>query len=305
MNLATIDGIEIKVVAWDPSGSMPVAENWLDIPGVLGPDNVEDYVIERFGTPCPLVDDEALRDRLPPGWLFDGDALAGVGLPSGDLLMVAVPFVRFPDGRRLELSEYRAQLGHHFRDLVATIDPSVEVGAAPDERPTRLHDEHLSIATTSAADIELQVGGWLRRMVRERSTYLVIDIPDSGRYVQFVTEDGDWLRAEAVGDRYLGGHPPLSTHERRGLRDLGWNAPDEDDEHGGNYWLEWNVADDDTGLDSARHPVSWIGPEADQATVPDAALADAARLAAMTLCDVFGPLELDQLVTQSGTVHLD
>ena len=129
---------------------------------------------------------------------------------------------------------------------------------------------------------------------------------DSGRYVQFVTEDGDWLRAEAVGDRYLGGHPPLSDRERLALIELGWNEPDEDDDSGGNYWLEWGVTDDaDCDLDAARHPVSWTDPASPTSALDDAAIADAARLATMTLCRVFGPLELSHVVTQCGAVRHD
>ncbi len=299
-----IDSIEIKVVAWDPAAACPVAEDWLDVPSTIGPHDVETYLIGRFGParsePAGPTDP---TDALHSGWCFDGEALAEAGLPSGDLQLLAVPFVRFPDGRRLELSEYHAAIGRHFRDLVASIDPRVgPLGGAPSERSGRLEDEHLAIATTLESDIELQVGGWLRRLVRDGRTYLVIDLPASGRYVQFVSQDGDWLRAEAVGDRYLGGHPLLSDDERAGLAELGWNEPDEHDEDGGNYWLEWGVEDDDgVDLDAARHPVSWTDPESTEVLLPDSAVADAARLAATTLCRVFGPLDLRDLVAQART----
>ena len=122
--------------------------------------------------------------------------------------------------------------------------------------------------------------------------------------MQFVSHDGDWLRAEAVGDRYLGDHPLLSADERAGLTELGWNEPDE--RGGGNYWLEWGVEDDEQlDLDAARHPVSWTDPESTDALLSDAAIADAARLAAMTLCRVFGPFRLCDLVAQAGAVHVD
>ncbi len=300
-----IDSIEIKVVAWDPAVARPVAEDWLDVPSTIGPHDVESYVISRFGPAQTAAVDPA--GAVLTGWCFGGDALVDVGLPSGDLQLLAVPFVRYPDGRRLELSEYHAALGRHFAGLVGSIDPQVgPLGDAPSERSCRLEDEHLAIATTNESDVELQVGGWLRRLIRDGRTYLVVDLPVSGRYVQFVTQDGDWLRAEAVGDRYLGGHPPLSTGERAGLSELGWNEPDEDDDDGGNYWLEWGLDDDATlGLDSARHPVSWTDPDANDSLLPDSAVADAARLAATTLCRVFGPLELSDLVAQAGPVHFD
>ncbi len=189
---------------------------------------------------------------------------------------------------------------------MATIDPGVgTLGVAPGERCGRLDEEVLSIVSSVEADVELQVGGWLRRMVGDGRTYLVIDLPESGRYVQFVTHDGDWLRAEAVGDRYLGGHPPLSPAERVGLAELGWNEPDEDDEDGGNWWLEWGLDDDGLDLDAARHPVCWTDPEAADPQLPEASIADASRLAATTLCRVFGPIDLADVVAQAGAVRLD
>lgn len=305
MDLVKIDAIEIKVVAWDPRASLPVAEEWLEVPPAVGPDNVEAYLLGRFGQPCGV--DSRRPDGGPTGWYFQGDQLATLGLPGGDLQLLAVPFVRFPGGRRLELSEYHAALGRHFRDLVASLDPAIGcLGTAPAELAGRLDEEHLSIASTDESDIELQVGGWLRRMITEGHTYLVIDLPDSGRYVQFVTEQGDWLRAEAVGDRYLGGHPPLADAERAVLAELGWNEPDDDEEDGGNFWLEWSVSDDGFDpLDAARHPVSWEDATPDDTLLGDDAVADAARLAATTLCQAFGPLELAALVTQTGPVQID
>ena len=298
-----IDSIEIKVVAWDPTTARPVAEDWLDVPATIGPNDVEAYLVGRLG---PRRDEPVeLVHARPAGWHFDPASLADVGLPSGDLQLLAVPFVRFPDGRRLELAEYHAVIGRHFRDLVASIDPHVgPLGSAPSERCGRLEEEHLAVATTIESDVELQVGGWLHRLIRDGRTYLVIDLPVSGRYVQFVTQDGDWLRAEAVGDRYLGGHPPLSAAERDGLVELGWNAPDEDDDDGGNYWLEWGLDDESIDLDAARHPVSWTDPDSAD-LLPDTSIADASRLAATTLCRVFGPLELSDLVAQAGPVRFD
>ena len=189
-----IDSIEIKVVAWDPTTARPVAEDWLDVPSSVGPHDVEAYLVGRLG-PRRHEPDGSIEVG-PAGWHFDADALADVGLPSGDLQLLAVPFVRFPDGRRLELSEYHAVIGRHFRELIMSIDPGVgPLGSAPGERSGRLEDEHLAIATTIESDVELQVGGWLRRLISDGRTYLVIDLPVSGRYVQFVTQDGDWMRA--------------------------------------------------------------------------------------------------------------
>ena len=161
--------------------------------------------------------------------------------------MMVVPFVRFPDGTRQELFEYNAELHREFAALVGGLDPDLDVLGAvvPAESTGRLEDERPTLVGTEREQLELQVGGWLRRMLVEGWTYLILEVSHSGRYVQFLTHDGAWLRGEAVGPRYLEGHPPLTDDEHESLCALGWNPPDSHGDDCGNYWVDWGEEVDD------------------------------------------------------------
>ena len=296
MKSVSFVGIDIKVIAWDEQSECAVAEDWLEVPPAVEAHNVEDYVVGRFGEPVDVaVGGTDGYGEIVMGWVFASATLAQLDLPSEGLEMMVVPFVRFPDGSRRELFEYTAELHDEFEALVATIDPDATGGdgAAPVESRDRLEHERLALVGAEREVVELQVEGWLRRMRSERSTYLIVEVSGTGRYVQFLTEDGSWLRGEVVGDRHLGGHHPLSTDEQQRLADVGWNAPGDQDDDCGNFWVDWGEEPDpDHGGDAT--PVS------------DRDLEEAARFAAAALCDVFGPLAVDGVEVVTGhTSHAE
>ena len=122
-------------------------------------------------------------------------------------------------------------------------------------------------------------------------TYLIVEVSGTGRYVQFLTHDGSWLRGEVVGDRHLGGHDPLSAHERERLSDMGWIAPDDRDDDCGNFWVDWGEEGDPDRPDRVSD---------DSLPVSDRDVDEAARFAATALCEVFGPLDLDGVDVVAG-----
>jgi hypothetical protein len=125
-------------------------------------------------------------------------------------------------------------------------------------------------------------------MLAEGWTYLILEISGTGRYVQFLTHEGSWLRGEAVGDRYLADHDLLSPDEHQRLRDLGWNPPGDESDECGNHWVDWGHDDDDPHRSGSYDDVS------------DADIEEAARFAAATLCEVFGPLHVDDVDVMAG-----
>lgn len=271
-------GIDIKVLAWDEDASAVVAEEWLEVPPAVDAHNVEDYVVGRFGEPVDVAMGRSDGvGEIVMGWVFDREALHRLDLPSEGLELMVVPFVRFPDGTRRELFDYTAQLHREFAALVAPLAPD----AAPLDEPAplevvdRLEHERLDLVGTDRETVELQVGGWLHRMVREGWTYLVLEITGTGRYVQFLTHDGSWLRGEVVGDRYLGAEQAMTAEERERLADVGWNSPGSHDDDCGNHWVDWGDEHD-------------RDPSLPEATVRGRDIDEAARFAAAALCDVFG-----------------
>ena len=295
-------GIDIKVIAWDEDAQCGVAEDWLEVPPAVDAQRVEDYVISRFGEPVDVAVGRTDRfGEIVMGWVFPTSHLERVGLPSEGLEMMVVPFVRFPDGTRRELFEYNAELNGEFAALAALIDPDAPAigDTAPDESHGRLDTEDLHLVSGDPEEIELQLEGWLRRMLAEGWTYLILELPETGRYVQFLTHDGDWLRGEVVGDRYLGAHAPLSADEKDRLRDLGWNPPDDDDpgEDGdgcGNYWIDWGRVE---GEPDPGYPFD--------EDVTDRDVEEAARFAATALCSVFGPVGPDDVAVMVGAASTD
>jgi hypothetical protein len=296
MESVSFVGIDIKVIAWDDDHARAVAEDWLQVPPAVDAHNVEHYVVGRFGEPVDVA--MARTDgfgELVMGWVFPSSGLDGVELPSDGLVMMVVPFVRFPDGTRRELFEYTAELNSEFAALVTSIDPGAEVlgGPTPVETGGRLETEQLRLFGAQREDVELQVAGWLRRMLADGWTYLILEVAGTGRYVQFLTHEGSWLRGEAVGDRYLEGHDPLSPDERRRLVDLGWNPPGDDPDECGNFWVDWGHDDADP------HRFGSVD------DVTDGDIEEAARFAAATLCEVFGPVGVDQVDVMAGPASTD
>ena len=300
MESVSFVGIDIKVIAWDAHDDRAVAEDWLEVPPAVDAHNVEDYVFGRFGEPVDVAVGRTDRfGEIVVGWVFPQRALARLELPSEGLEMMVVPFVRFPDGTRRELFEYTAELHKEFAALVERIDPAGAIGndPAPVETDDRLEHEHLELFDAERESTELQIAGWLRRMITEGWTYLIMEVADTGRYVQFLTHDGSWVRGEVVGDRYLEHHESMSPAEHRALCDIGWNAPGGDDDCG-NYWVDW--CDDDVDDTSAATPASMI------AMVSDRDVREAARFAAAALCEVFGVDLAGQVsVTTGPASHSD
>ncbi len=286
-------GIDIKVIAWDAQDDCAVAEDWLEVPPAVDANNVEDYVFGRFGEPVDVaVGTTAGFGELVLGWVFPPRTLERVDLPSEGLEMMVVPFVRFPDGTRRELFEYSAELHREFAELVATIDPDASISndPAPIECDERLEDEHLVLFDADRDKAEQQIAGWLRRMITEGWTYLILEVVDTGRYVQFLAHDGSWLRGEVVGNRYLQDHEPLSSDEYRALCDVGWNEPHDSGDDCGNFWVDWGD-EDDSAPEVAASMV---------AMVSDRDVREAARFAAAALCDVFCVRGAAQVAVTSG-----
>jgi hypothetical protein len=113
---------------------------------------------------------------------------------------------------------------------------------------------------THAEPLAQEIGDLLARMLEDTHTYVIIEVDKPFRFVQFLTEDGDWIRAETVGNRYLSPADALSDAEQRQLLRFGWEDVGTDRGNCGNYWRN---------LD--RDQVDF-----------------AAQLAAITLCAVHG-----------------
>jgi hypothetical protein len=284
-------GIDIKIIAWDESNSCAMAEDWLEVPPAVDAHNVEDYVVGRFGEPVDVAMGRTDGfGEIVMGWVFPSAALDRVELPSDGLAMMVVPFVRFPDGSRRELFEYAAELNSEFAALAASVEPGVVISTdlVPVDARGRLETERLQLVGSEREDLELQIGGWLRRMLAEGWTYLILEKIGTGRYVQFLTHEGSWLRGEAVGDRYLQGHAPISPDEHQRLCDLGWNPPEDEPGGCGNYWVDWGHDDEDPHRTGSVDDVT------------DRDVGEAARFAAAALCEVFGPISVDRVDVMAG-----
>ena len=133
------------------------------------------------------------------------------------------------------------------------------------ERVALASDGGLLLTHSHAEPLAQELAHLLVRLIEDQHTFVIIEIPGTNRYVQFIAEDGHWLRGETVGNRNMGGYVPLTTTELNELELLGWNSPDSDTGDSGNYWRMW--------------------------TPPD--IFDAAQLAALTLCRVHHLAEPD------------
>lgn len=284
--------VDLKVVAQHPHTGRPIHEQWVELPSALGPSSVEQYVFTRVGDPLDVAMTcvDGVGETIG-GWVFapgtplerltgTGDDTAAVcHLADPTMQLLVIPFVRFPDGHRRELYAHAIELNRAFAGVVgdANLDPEV---LAPEDRRGRLADESPRLVDTEPELFELQLAGWLRRLIDEAATYLVLDVPATGRYVQFMTEDASHLVAEVVGDRHLVGYDLLTRRERRALRDLGWSAPTEE---GGNRTREWvTITPSSTGE----------------------AIRQAAALATLTLRRVFGPVRTHDVEVRTGRVDL-
>jgi hypothetical protein len=87
----------------------------------------------------------------------------------------------------------------------------------------------------------MELTGLLERLVAGTHSFVVIDLPSCGRYVQFLTEGGDWLRAETVGNRWLDDiEAQLDKDDDALLVRFGWHPTGSDEGDCGNYWRLWD-----------------------------------------------------------------
>ncbi len=291
MEAVSFDGIDIRVIARDVASRGEVAVDWLEVPATVDASDVEEYVVARFGEPLDLeVDSRPDDGEVVRGWVFRANDKEVSNPDSGDLEMIVVPFVRFPDGTRRELFDYTAELDREFRELALSVDPFTHIPGSPaPSRPTdRLEHELLELYSEDPELVELQIAGWLSRSLAEGYTYLVFDLASTGRYVQFVTHDGSLLRGEVSGDRHLAADQLLTADEHRALYDIGWNTPESCDGDCGNYWVEWerDTVEPEGGTFGRR-------------------VAEAARFAAGTLCRVFEIEDRDAVEVTSGPTWQD
>jgi hypothetical protein len=289
--------VEIEVVTCDAEGAVGAARHWVPVPDSVDPTEVEAFVVDRFGEPTDVaLADAGALGAVVHGWVYPAAAgilqLAEVTGAAREASVLLVPFLRLPDGSRRQLFAHALELNHAFAGAVAPLwSGTIELDQLPPaDRVRRLADEPCRFAGVRRDLVELQLRGWLTRMVEEGWTYLIVELPGTGRYVQFLTHDGDWLRGEAVGDRYLGGHAPLSDVERQALADAGWHAPLTRSDTSGNHWFEWIAA--------LGGPV---GPDEPPGRLGAADVADAARVATRTLLDAFGPIRADRVEVRTGT----
>jgi hypothetical protein len=291
MDADRIVAVEVEAVAWDRRAATAIEQRRIEVPEDLDVHAVRAHLEERFGPSTGTVntEDEAFGD-IVVGWLFASEGLAELDMEHPDATLLAVPYVRFANGVRRELTIYNAELQARFADLARSLAPD---GSPPwstpaepsDEQllegrsPERGHlaQEELRLYHSDREGVRLELEGWLRRLVTEGHTFLVIEVGDRGRYLQFVTHDGTWLRGEVVGPSNLEGLPPLDDLELLAIHASGWNEPDEGSGIG-NFWYEWG--DPDVG-----EPVD---------------VEHAAHLAALTMDSAFGPISADSVQVTTG-----
>jgi len=285
-----IVAVEVEAVAWDRRAATAIEQRRLEVPEDLDVHAVREHLEARFGESTGTVhaDDEAFGD-IVIGWLFPDEGLVQLEMDHPEATLLAVPFVRFSNGVRRELTIYHAELQARFADLARSLAPDgtppwsgtptdeqLLDGTVP-EHPKPLASEELQLYHSDLDGLRLELEGWLRRLVAEGHTFLVIEVGDRGRYVQFVTHDGTWLRGEVVGPANLEGLPPLDDLELLAIHAAGWNDPDEGSSIG-NFWFEW-------GDPEAGEPVD---------------VEHAAHLAAITLDSAFGPISTDAVAITTG-----
>lgn len=283
--------IDIRITTRDASSGGEVSHEWVEMPGCLDASDIEDYVIDFFGEPLDLeVDSNSSSGEVVRGWVFPHRHSGARGSNSDGMETIVVPFVRFPDGSRRELFDYAAELDSEFRALVQSIAPGAVVPGqpAPSGPGPRLENELLQLCSSDIELIELQISGWLARAVSDGHTYLVFDLAETGRYVQFVTFEPRVLRGEVVGDQHLGGHTPLSVEERQRIRDIGWKDPAACSRRCGNYWSAWFFDPFTSVKFQAAHDVN---------------ITEAAHYAARTLCRVFGVTERTDVEVTVGSAR--
>jgi hypothetical protein len=295
MEADRIVAVEVEAVAWDRRAVAAIDQQRLEVPEDLDAHSLREHLEARFGGSTGTVntEDEAFGD-IVVGWLFPADALAELGMDHPGATLLAVPYVRFANGVRKELAIYNAELQARFADLARSLSPDGSppwsategpsdadlLGGGAPEKGTRLAEEQLRLYHSDRDGIRLELEGWLRRLLAEGYTFIVIEVGHLGRYLQFVTHDGSWLRGEVVGPTNLRGCPPLDEVELLSLHAGGWNDPEEDAGIG-NFWLEW-------GDPEVGEPVD---------------VEHAAHLAALTLDAAFGPIDPESVEITTGSSH--
>ena len=244
---------ELSFVVWDEREARAVDQRRVELPPGLDVDGVRWFVEQRYG-PVRGVVHAAGSDGPPIGWTLPVEAVPELAREHTGTVLLVVAYGRAPDGTLHELT--------------------------PGGR--RLAEERPVLGTTSRAGVTIQVGGWLRRMLEEGHTYLLLELGEDARYVQYATHDGSWLRGEVVGSVHVPDRP-LTPAEEAAILDVGWHPPtgDPDSGPGGvNHWMEW-------GDPSTGEPVD---------------VQDAAELTAATLC-ALGVDDPAQVRIETGPSH--
>ena len=109
------------------------------------------------------------------------------------------------------------------------------------ERAALASDPALGLTHTHAEPLAQELVHILIRLIDDQHTFLIVELAGTGRFVQFIACDGDWLRGESVGNRYLDEAHLLSTSEQS---------------ESGNYWRMWDPPD---VLDAAQLAALTLG----------------------------------------------
>lgn len=129
-----------------------------------------------------------------------------------------------------------------------------------ERRPPLADLSHLELYSDTLDGLIEEMTELLRLMIEDTDEFLIVDRVGGQRYVQFLTEDGDWMRCEAAGDVNLENEYRPTDADRAALADLGWHEPVGEDK-AANYYVDMS------GNDLAER---------------------AGRLAAETLWEIFG-----------------
>lgn len=124
------------------------------------------------------------------------------------------------------------------------------------ERVALASDPALGLSHTHAEPLARELVRILTGLIDDQHTFFIVELAGTGRFVQFIACDGDWLRGESVGNRYLDEAHLLSTSEQSELELLGWNPPETDTGDSGNYWRMWDPPD---VLDAAQLAALTLG----------------------------------------------
>lgn len=267
-------------------------QRWVHVPATISESAVWTYIEQRFGAPSSELDSPS-HGPCPLGLVFPVGDSGLDEVPDDAVSLEVTPHVCFPSGLRVPLVEYRCWLASAFSSITGsptgTLAPTASAGP--------LHSEHPVMVHSDPELLELQFGGWVRRMVDDGCTYLTVSLGERGRYVQLMVDDRRRLIAEAVGNRHLDDHQQLTVGEQSELRELGWHAPD--DGHA-NFWAHWDL---DGPPVFGVHPSRVYLPGTEPPPRPE--VGAAAHLIATTISSVFAADVAHRAAVDVGPVQID